>query len=180
MMDEVSTFGGGPAGAITRLALSQEDAAARDWLASWCRKTGLRVEVDRIGNVFGILDWAGGDAPTIMAGSHLDSQPNGGRFDGALGVIGACAAVEAIKRRSVEIGLQPKCNLVVANWTNEEGARFQPSLLGSGVYTGALPIDFALDRKDGEGISVREALREIGLCGEAAPAVPDAYLELHI
>lgn len=180
MMDEVSSFGGGADGALTRLTLSEEDRKARDWLVARLRKSGLRVEIDPIGNIFGFLDWAGEDAPRIMTGSHLDSQPNGGRFDGSYGVVAACAAVEAIQRRVAATGLKPKANLVVVNWTNEEGARFQPSLLGSGVNAGELEIDFALARRDGDGVSVGEALARIGYAGTAAPVVPDALIELHI
>ncbi|MBA3517226.1 MAG: Zn-dependent hydrolase [Rhizobiales bacterium] len=180
MMEEVSAFGGGPDGAMTRLALSREDAAARDWLRAWFESEGLRLQVDALGNMFGVLDWAGPGAPTVMTGSHLDSQPNGGRFDGSLGVVAACAAVASLKRKVEAAGSAPKCNFIVANWTNEEGARFQPSVLGSSVYTGALAPDFALDRRDGNGISVREALAEIGCAGAQSPPLPDAYIELHI
>ncbi|QND54652.1 Zn-dependent hydrolase (plasmid) [Phyllobacterium sp. 628] len=180
MMDELSVIGGGEGGSMTRLTLSKEDGQARDWFAAWVRDHGLRLEVDGIGNMFGILDWAGPGAPTVMTGSHLDSQPNGGRFDGALGVVAACNAVDTIKR-AVESGkLTPKANMTVVNWTNEEGARFQPSLLGSSVYSGALTLDFALNRVDGDNISVRDALSDIGYAGTSAPALPDAYIELHI
>ena len=180
MMEKVSTFGGGPGGAMTRLTLSMQDRDARDWLATFFASEGMRLEVDAIGNMFGVLDWADPDAPTVMAGSHLDSQPNGGCFDGAYGVVAACAAVRALKRKVAATGIRPKANIIVVNWTNEEGARFQPSLLGSGVYTGELKLDFAHARVDGDGIRVDDALDDIGYRGKSAPAVPDAYIELHI
>ncbi|VFU08735.1 Zn-dependent hydrolase [Methylocella tundrae] len=180
LMDEVSAIGGGPDGSMNRLSLSPEDAAARDWLVSFLQSEGLKVAVDRIGNIFGILDWAGPDAPTVMTGSHLDSQPNGGRFDGAYGVVAACAAVRTIKREVAESGLKPKANFIIVNWTNEEGARFQPSLLGSAVYAGEIDAAYALARRDGSGVSVGEALDAIQYLGEAAPKIPDAYIELHI
>ena len=180
MMAEVSAFGGGPGGSLTRLALSAPDRAARDWLAAFFQREGLRLMVDGIGNMFGVLDWAGPAAPTVMSGSHLDSQPNGGCFDGALGVVAACAAARAIKRHAEAAGMAPKANLVVVDWTNEEGARFQPSLLGSGVYTGELDLAFALERVDGEGVRVCDALRQIGYAGDAAPPLPAAYVELHV
>ncbi|WP_158808662.1 Zn-dependent hydrolase [Beijerinckia sp. L45] len=180
MMDEVSTFGGGPGGAMTRLTLSEEDRAARDWFAAFIKREGLKLEIDVIGNMFGLLDWAGPDAPVVMTGSHLDSQPNGGRFDGAYGVVAACAAVLALKRHVAATGIKPKTNIVVVNWTNEEGARFQPSLLGSGVYTGEIDLAFALARTDGDGVSVGEALDMIGYRHESAPPLPAAYIELHI
>jgi N-carbamoyl-L-amino-acid hydrolase len=179
-MEEVSAFGGGPGGAMTRLTLSDEDRQARDWLADWMKRMGLRVAIDPIGNMFGVLDWAGPDAPTIMTGSHLDSQPNGGRFDGAYGVVAACTAVETIMREVAETGLQPRANFIVVNWTNEEGARFQPSLLGSGVNAGEHTLEFALARRDGDGVSVGEALETIGYAGSSPRIVPDALIEIHI
>lgn len=180
LMDAVSAFGGGPDGAMTRLTLSKEDGQARDWLTAWMKKAGLRVEVDPIGNMYGFLEWAGPDAPTIMSGSHIDSQPNGGRFDGAYGVIAACSAVEAVQKKVAETGITPKANFIIVNWTNEEGARFQPSLLGSGVNSGEHTLDFALSRKDGDGISVGESLKAIGYDGSYGKVVPDALIELHI
>ncbi len=180
MMEEVSRFGGGPDGAMTRLTLSAEDRAARDWLKALFAREGLALKIDGIGNMFGLLDWAGPDAPTIMTGSHLDSQPNGGRFDGAYGVVAACAAVKAVRQAVERAGMRPRANICIVNWTNEEGARFQPSLLGSGVYTGEIDPAAALARKDGEGVGVGDALDGIGYRGDSAPAIPDAYIELHI
>lgn len=180
LMDEVSAFGGGPGGALTRLALSQEDRMARDWLAAWMKANGLRLEVDPIGNMFGFLDWAGPDAPLIMTGSHIDSQPNGGRFDGSYGVVAGCSAIQALQRKVAATGITPKVNFVLANWTNEEGARFQPSVLGSGFHAGQHTLEFALGRKDGDGISVADALAAIGYVGTAASPIPDALIEMHI
>src|SRR4051794_15993019 len=97
MMEAVSVFGGGEGGSMTRLTLSREDADARNWLSRWFVEHGFAPAVDAIGNQFGRLDLAGANAPVIMVGSHLDSQPNGGRFDGALGVVSACEAVLAVR-----------------------------------------------------------------------------------
>lgn len=180
MMDAVSRFGGGGDGSMTRLALSAQDGAARDWLGAWFRENGFTPQVDRIGNQFGRVDLAGGNAPTIMVGSHLDSQPNGGRFDGALGVVAACEAIRAVRASLAERGLRSACNFVVANWTNEEGARFQPSLLGSSVFAGQAELAWALERRDGAGIAVDEALAAIGYAGIDTVPVPDAFIELHI
>lgn len=180
MMDGVTAFGAGPGGAMTRLTLSREDGAARDWLKAWFAGHAFTHKVDGIGNQFGLIEAAGPGAPTVMIGSHLDSQPNGGRFDGTLGVVSACEAVvavtEALKRR----GVTSRVNFTVVNWTNEEGARFQPSLLGSSVFAGSAELDWALDRKDGSGVSVREALADIGYAGSDRLAIPDALIELHI
>ncbi|WP_424753575.1 Zn-dependent hydrolase [Methylobacterium sp.] len=180
MMEAVSVFGGGADGSMTRLTLSAEDGQARDWLARWFRENGFAEKVDPIGNQFGRLDLAGANAPVVMVGSHIDSQPNGGRFDGALGVISACEAILAVRESLEKSGGRSACNFVVANWTNEEGARFQPSLLGSSVFTGAADLAWALDRRDGAGISVGEALESIGYAGTDTVPIPDAYLELHI
>ena len=181
MMADVSCFGGGPDGATNRLSLSAADGAARDWFAGFIAGEGMGLTVDGIGNMFGALDWASVGAPTVMAGSHLDSQPNGGRFDGAYGVVAACAAVRAVRKALARDGQAPKANLCLVNWTNEEGARFQPSLLGSGVYTGALDLAQVLARTDGDGVSVGDALDRVGYRGHGlAPAFPQAYLELHI
>lgn len=180
MMDELSVFGGGPDGSMTRLSLSKEDGAARDWLGYWFARNGFTQSVDAIGNQFGSLALAGANAPVVMVGSHIDSQPNGGRFDGALGVVSACEAVLAVSERLKAEKRLPVCNFQVANWTNEEGARFQPSLLGSSVFAGALEREWALERKDGDGLTVRESLAQIGYAGKDSVAIPSALIELHI
>jgi beta-ureidopropionase / N-carbamoyl-L-amino-acid hydrolase len=180
MMEAVSAFGAGPEGALTRLTLSPEDGQARDWLAAWFSAHGFTPRVDAIGNQFGCLELAGPVAPTVMVGSHLDSQPNGGRFDGTLGVLAACEAILSVRAALEAAGRTSACNFTVANWTNEEGARFQPSLLGSSVFTGAAGLDWALARSDGDGVTVGEALSRIGYAGSDAVPVPDAFIELHI
>ena len=180
LMSALEQHGGTPDGGMHRLTLSPADGAARNHLAAWMRAQDLRVVVDGIGNMFGVLEWAGADAPLIMSGSHLDSQPHGGRFDGAYGVAAACEALTAVRARAMAEGLSPRCNLAVVNWTNEEGARFQPSLLGSSVYVGQMVLADALGRRDGDGVTVAEALAAIGYAGTAAPPAPAAYVELHV
>ena len=170
-------------GGVTRLAASAEDGQARDALCRWLRRQGFEIAIDRVGNLFGILDLgvtAGNGA--VYCGSHLDSQPNGGRFDGAYGVIAACCAALAIRRRVDSGDLEPRHRyLVVVSWTNEEGARYQPSLLGSSVFSGALEATEALEACDAEGVQLAEALRKIGYLGQdAPPAEPDRYVELHV
>ena len=179
-MDALSDIGGGPDGSMNRLTLSETDRLARDWLAGEFGKAGLALRVDPVGNMFGMLEWAGPDAPLIMTGSHLDSQPNGGRFDGAYGVVAACHALDAVMAKAKAEGVTPKANFAVVNWTNEEGARFQPSLLGSSYNAGIMDRDFVYSRRDGDGVSFGEAVRAIGYVGDAAPIVPDALIELHI
>ena len=180
MMEDVSKFGGGPDGSMTRLTLSKEDGQARDWLGQWFSQNGFASAVDAIGNQFGKFTLAGSNAPVVMVGSHLDSQPNGGRFDGALGVVAACEAILAVSERLKAENKLSACNFQVVNWTNEEGARFQPSLLGSSVFTGAAELEWALDRADGDGITVRQSLEAIGYAGKDKVEVPDLLVELHI
>lgn len=180
MMEDVAKFGGGPDGSMTRLTLSKEDGAARDWLGQWFSRNGFELAVDAIGNQFGKLALAGSNAPVVLVGSHIDSQPNGGRFDGALGVIAACEAILSVSERLKAENKLSACNFQVVNWTNEEGARFQPSLLGSSVFTGAAELDWALDRMDGDGITVRQSLETIGYAGKDRVEIPDLLVELHI
>ena len=180
LMRSFAQFGGTTDGGMHRLTLSAEDGQARDAFARWMRAQGLAVTIDPMGNMFGVTDWAGPDAPVVMTGSHLDSQPHGGRLDGAYGVLAACEAVQAVSERLRGEAVRPRCNIALVNWTNEEGARFQPSILGSSVYAGLLDRNYALARTDGDGISVREALQAIGYAGTGQFPKPQAYVELHV
>ncbi|MBY5760235.1 Zn-dependent hydrolase [Rhizobium leguminosarum] len=182
IFDEISTIGARPSEGVTRLAASAEDGVARGLFAAWMEQGGARIALDAIGNQFVCFDWAGTDAPWIFAGSHLDTQPRGGRFDGTLGVLAAgCAALDLSEQASAG-RLKPTRNLAVVNWTNEEGARYQPSLTGSAVFSGALPLDDALTLRDGAAISLKDALAAIGINGEkgTVPPSPKAYVELHV
>lgn len=176
LMEKVSEFGSTGDGGIDRPALTDAHRDARDWFRSELEARGYKVLVDEIGNLFGRIDLAGPGAPLVMIGSHLDSQPKGGRFDGAYGVIAALAAIETFRRD----GGTPRCNYVIADWMNEEGARFQPSLLGSSVFAGLIELDWALGRRDRDGRSVGEELVRTGYKGTDAAPRPDLYLELHI
>lgn len=180
MLAAMDAIGATPAGGVHRMAATPADGAARDLLRGWMQDLGMRVCIDPIGNMTGLLDLAGPGAPVVMAGSHLDSQPQGGRFDGALGVVAACAAAHDVLDQVRAGALRPRCNLAVANWTGEEGARFQPSLLGSSAFAGTHELDWALARTDGEGISLGTALQAIGYAGADALPRPAAYVELHV
>ncbi len=178
--DIVSTarFGAADKGGVTRLTLTEEDREVRDWYVAECRALGCTVEIDAIGNIF--ATYAGEDMslPAIAVGSHLDTQPQGGRFDGILGVLAGVEILRTLK----ESGTRLRHPLVVVNWTNEEGSRFSPAMLGSGVFAGALSLDDAQARTDREGVAVGAALDAIGYRGEATidPASFAAYVELHI
>lgn len=180
LMDSISAIAATPEGGVNRPALTPEDGLARDWLRSQFDALGMRTIIDPIGNMFGCLEFAGPDAPCVMTGSHLDSQPFGGRFDGAYGVVAGLAAASALRAAHRAGGIKPAANLVVSNWTNEEGARFQPSLIGSSVYEGSLALDDAYAVRDGQGIAVRSALEAIGYRGDGTAPRPRAYVEMHV
>ncbi|AMS20871.1 Zn-dependent hydrolase [Pseudomonas synxantha] len=164
-------------GGSCRLALSAEDKAGRELFSHWCKAAGLTLSVDAIGNLFARRAGTDNDADPVMIGSHLDTQPEGGRFDGVYGVL---AGLEVIRSLD-DHGIQTRKPLEIAVWTNEEGARFTPAMLGSAVFTGALALDKALATTDGDGVSVDEALRATGYNGERAlGGAVDAYFEAHI
>ncbi len=139
---DTSAIGATQAGGLHRLAASAEDGAVRDVFAGWLTERGFEVRVDAVGNMFGLITF-NPDAPYVLCGSHLDSQPSAGRFDGVYGVLAGAVAVASVARQLRERGEVPACNLAVVNWTNEEGARFQPSLIGSSVFTGDLALQDA-------------------------------------
>jgi len=180
-LSDLSAIGGTPGGGVCRLAASREDGLARDWFRARLGEEGLSVAVDAVGNVFGVAELAGPAAPLVLTGSHLDSQPSGGRYDGACGVLAGLEALLAVRRWIAQGGGKPACNLGVVSWTNEEGARFSPSTLGSAVFTGLVDTDFALSRADGDGVTLDAALTDIGYRGtDAPPPNVAAYVELHI
>ncbi|MBD1551498.1 Zn-dependent hydrolase [Pseudomonas typographi] len=167
-------------GGLHRLAASAEDGAMRDAFCAWLGERGFEVRVDAVGNVFGLVTF-NPSAPYVLCGSHLDSQPNAGRFDGTYGVLAGAVAVASVTRQLRERGETPAFNLAVVNWTNEEGARFQPSLIGSSTFMGSLSVAEACSSRDAAGITLGDALAQIGYRGEAMLDVPvAAYLELHV
>lgn len=181
LLEQISAYGATPDGGVHRPEGSQANGELRRYIVQWLQSNGFSVRVDRIGNLFGIMDLCGAEAPVVLTGSHIDSQPYGGRLDGAYGVAASCIAAVNVVREIRETTLRPKCNLGVVAWTNEEGARFQPSTLGSSAYTGLVDLDWALDRRDLDGISLRSALGEIGFLGtDEPPPTPCAYVELHV
>lgn len=164
-------------GGSCRLALTEQDKAGRDLFSHWCRKAGLTLTVDAIGNLFARRAGTDPTAAPVMMGSHLDTQPEGGRFDGVYGVL---AGLEVLRRLD-DLGIRTRKPLEVAVWTNEEGARFTPAMFGSAVFTGALTLQAALAIRDAEGITVAEALRTTGYAGQRPlGGEVDAYFEAHI
>lgn len=176
----VSRFGAGEDGAVERQAASQADGEQRRWLCERLAEAGARVVVDSVGNIFGLFSWVDG-ADWVMCGSHLDSQPNGGRYDGAYGVVAALNAAEELDARVRADTFEPVRNLAVVDWTNEEGARFQPSVMGSSVFCGLLSLEDALGATDAAGTTLREALSGIGFLGEGEfPGTAVRYAEVHV
>lgn len=160
---DMAKLGGTPKGGVNRQALSAEDAAARNLLASWAKARGFAVFTDAIGNLF--VTRAGTDAAAlpVMSGSHMDSQPTGGRFDGMYGVLAAFEALEALE----DSGAKTRRPVMAVAWTNEEGSRFQPGAMGSAVFAGAYKLDEMLAQKDWKGVVLKDALAETL---KAAPA----------
>lgn len=175
---EMAAVGATPKGGVRRLALSDLDRQGRDLFRTWCEDAGLTVRVDAIGNMFARRE---GQDPTrrpVLFGSHLDSQPSGGKFDGALGVLAGLEVMRSLN----DLGITTEAPLELVNWTDEEGSRFGYSLMGSGVWSGVLDLNKMRGLSDLDGVTVAQALAETGIEGperpEAFPA--DAFFELHI
>ncbi|KWF25057.1 Zn-dependent hydrolase [Burkholderia pseudomultivorans] len=164
-------------GGVCRLALTERDREARDLFVAWAKAIGCSVRVDAIGNIFARRAGARDDLPPVMTGSHIDTQPTGGKFDGNYGVLAGLEVLRALD----DAGVRTRAPLEVAVWTNEEGSRFVPVMMGSGVFAGAFTLEHALAQHDRDGVSVREALAAIGYAGDAGDAHPvGAYFEAHI
>ena len=175
---ETGKIGGTAKGGVRRLTLSDEDRQVRDWFAAKARALGCTVTVDGVGNMFALRAGRNPDRLPIAMGSHLDTQPTGGKFDGILGVLAGVEVLQTLNDNNIETELP----LLLINWTNEEGSRFSPAVMGSGAFTGALPQDEVLAKTDRDGISFSQAIDSIGYRG----AMPvgnrpmAAYFELHI
>ena len=174
---QLAEIGAIEGGGSCRLALSDEDRAGRDRVRGWMSELGLEVSVDRVGNLFGLRRGAQ-DLPPVMTGSHIDTVRTGGRYDGNLGVLAGLEVVRALNAA----GVVTRRPLVVAAFTNEEGARFAPDMLGSLVYVGGLRLEEALDTVSIDGCRLGDELARIGYAGTAPVGVhrPHAYVELHI
>ncbi len=173
----MAQVGATPAGGSNRQALSDDDEAGRRLFVDWVRRAGCTVQTDAVGNLFARRPGVDADAPPIVLGSHLDTQPTGGRFDGVYGVLGALEVIETLNDAS----LRTIAPIEVAVWTNEEGSRFPMSMMGSAVWAGALELEEARSLRDRSGVSVGEELDRLGWEGPSAFGRQlGAYLELHI
>ena len=175
---ETARFGAAAKGGVSRLTLTDADRQVRDWFVEACESIGCAITVDDMGNIFARRQGNDASLPPIAMGSHLDTQPSGGRFDGILGVL---AGLEVL-RTLTDTGWVTDAPLEVVNWTNEEGSRFAPSMLASGVFAGVLDRDFAYAREDSEGRRFGEELERIGYRGpgQCGDHRLGAYFELHI
>ncbi|MCV9994912.1 M20 family metallo-hydrolase [Paeniglutamicibacter sp. ZC-3] len=174
----MSTHGATAGGGVDRQAATVADGQNRNWFRGLVEGHGFTVRYDAVGNQYSMLELAPG-APWIAVGSHLDSQPLGGRFDGAYGVLAGAHAAKRVQESLAGAGGEAKFNIVVVNWFNEEGCRFKPSMMGSSVYTGKLDAAQVLETTDPDGVTVREALEAIGTIGDFELPVA-AYVEIHI
>ena len=177
-LEEISAFGETPAGGLHRLAASKEDGRARDYVVAAARELGCTIRIDALGNTF--MRQAGTDASarTILIGSHLDSQPLGGKYDGIYGVMAGLELLHVLHESKTET----KHAVEVAVWTNEEGARFAPAMMGAAYFAGKFTAEELLARKDVDGVQLGNSLTEIGYAGtdNVSSVEHEVYFEIHI
>ena len=177
-LEKMARIGATPGGGVQRLTLSDEDKQARDLFISWLKELTLEITIDELGNIFGRRPGKNNDLPPVMSGSHIDSQPKGGRFDGILGVMGPLEVLRTLHENNIET----ERPIMIVDWTNEEGSRFAPAMVASGVWAGALERDWVYDRTDINGKRFEDELIRIGYKG-SAPAKKwpvHCYYEYHI
>lgn len=177
-LEEMAKIGPGVAGGCNRQTLTDADSEGRHLFKRWCEAAGMTMGVDSMGNMFATRAGADPDALPVYMGSHLDTQPTGGKYDGVLGVLGALEVVRTMN----DMGVRTKRPIVVTNWTNEEGARFAPAMLASGVFAGIHTEEYAKGRRDMDGKVFGEELARIGWVGDERVGARKmhAMLELHI
>ncbi|MBU8879671.1 Zn-dependent hydrolase [Bacillus sp. FJAT-29790] len=176
-LEQFANFGRTDNNGVTRLALSEEDRLARDYFCSCCKELGMSIQIDDLGNIYALLEGIE-NKPPIVIGSHMDTVKKGGRFDGILGVVAGLEIVQTL----VENNIKPRIPIMVVNFTNEEGARFEPSMMASGVLSGKFDKAAMLQKTDTEGTTFKEALHAIGYEGKIESRLKEAtaFLELHI
>jgi N-carbamoyl-L-amino-acid hydrolase len=174
----MAKIGPGVAGGNNRQTLTDEDSEGRHLFQRWCEEAGLEMGVDKMGTMFAMRPGTDPQALPVYVGSHLDTQPTGGRYDGVLGVLGALEVVRTLN----DLGIKTKHPIVVTNWTNEEGTRFPPALIASGVFAGQHDLEWAYDRRDKDGKRFGDELERIGWKGEEEVGARKmkAFFELHI
>ncbi len=175
---EMAKIGPGVAGGNNRQTLTDEDSEGRRLFQNWCEAAGLEMGVDEMGTMFARREGTDPDALPVYVGSHLDTQPTGGKYDGVLGVLGGLELIRTLN----DLGIKTRHPIVVTNWTNEEGTRFAPAMLASGVFAGEHTLDWAYAREDAKGKTFGEELERIGWKGEEKVGARKmhAFFELHI
>ena len=175
---EMAKIGATEKGGVRRLALTDLDRESRELFARWCEDSGCTVTVDRVGNMFARRPGRDPSKEPVMSGSHLDSQPTGGKYDGAYGVLAALEVVRTLN----DAGVETEAPVEIAMWTNEEGSRYAPAMMGSGVFAGVFSTEEVHAKIDTEGKSFGEELRRIGYEGDETPGdhPTDSYFECHI
>ncbi|RTL77365.1 MAG: M20/M25/M40 family metallo-hydrolase, partial [Bradyrhizobiaceae bacterium] len=175
---DTAKFGGTAKGGVKRLTLSEEDKQVRDWFRAACEAAGCEVHVDALGTMYALRPGRDHSKLPIGLGSHLDTQPTGGKYDGVLGTL---AAIEVIRTLN-DAGIETDAPLCIVNWTNEEGSRFAPATMASAAYAGEYDTENILGRRDSNGISVADALDRIGYRGNEAVGARKfaGFVELHI
>jgi beta-ureidopropionase / N-carbamoyl-L-amino-acid hydrolase len=177
-IERSAEIGIGRPGGLARVALSDGDREMRDQFIAWCREAGCTVSVDRVGSIFARRKGTDDSLPPVVIGSHLDTQVNGGRYDGIVGVLAGLEVIRTLNEKN----LRTRHPIEVVNWTNEEGARFSPPMIAAGAFAGVYAVDWVLDRRDDDGKRFGDELERIGYAG-AAPVGGhklDSYFELHI
>ena len=175
---EMAKIGATEKGGCCRLALTDLDKEGRDLFVRWCEEAGCGIRIDKMGNIFARRPGRDNALPPVIAGSHLDTQPTGGRFDGVYGVLAGLEVVRTLN----DLGYETERPVEVAVWTNEEGSRFAPAMVSSGVFGGAFDLEYGLSRTDAEGRTMGEELERIGYAGpeEVGKREVHAYFEAHI
>ncbi|PSC04919.1 Zn-dependent hydrolase [Alsobacter soli] len=175
---EMAKIGATPKGGCKRLTLTDLDKQGRELFTRWAAEAGCTVSVDRMGNMFARRPGVDDSLPPVVLGSHLDTQPTGGKFDGVLGVLGALEVVRTLK----DLNIRTRHPVEIANWTNEEGSRYAPAMVSSGVFAGVYTEEFAYSRVDSEGKTLGDELKRIGFQGDRPVGGRPfhAFFELHI
>ncbi len=175
---EMAKIGATADGGVCRVALTELDMQGRNLFLDWCRELGLSISIDGVGNLFARREGSDGTLAPVMIGSHLDSQPSGGRFDGVYGVLAGLEVLRTLE----EFDITTPAAIEVCAWTNEEGSRYPPAMTGSGAFAGVFAVDEILDKRDANNIRFGDALDAIGHCGKAPVGGRSVgtYLEAHI
>lgn len=177
---EMAKIGATEKGGVCRLALTDLDKESRDLFIRWCEEAGCSIRIDKMGNIFARREGRDNSLAPVLTGSHLDSQPTGGRFDGVYGVLAGLEVMRSLK----DAGYETEAPVEVAVWTNEEGSRFAPAMISSGVFASVFDLDYSLNRADSDGKTMGEELARIGYDGPDEPTIEGhpvaAYFEAHI